>query len=50
MIRKYRIGKNPYGWFLSIPNWWGGYDVIDRLPSHEAAVWMLEHHIKRRMS
>lgn len=50
MGHKYKIGKNRFGWFLAIPRWWGGYDVIDSLPSHEAAVALMErmdHHARR---
>lgn len=49
MRQKYKIGKNPWGWFLSIPGWWGGYDVIEELPSHEAAVTLMERHANNRL-
>lgn len=41
---KFKIGKNPFGWFLSIPKWWGGYDVIEELPTHEAAIALMDHY------
>lgn len=47
MIRKYRIGKNNYGWFLAIPQTWGGWHVIDGLPSWGAAMSLLDNHSRR---
>lgn len=36
--RKIRVGKNDLGWFVALPKWWGGHDVIDAIPTWEAAM------------
>lgn len=35
--KRVKIGKNWNGWYVSLPRWWGGYDVIENLNSFEAA-------------
>ena len=34
---KPRVGKNPNGWFVALPKWGGDFDVIEGLPSQQAA-------------
>lgn len=36
--RKVHVGKNERGWYVALPKWWGGYDVVDDLPSWEQAM------------
>jgi hypothetical protein len=35
---KFRIGKNHLGWYVAIPQGWGGYDVIENVGSFSEAV------------
>lgn len=36
--RKPKVGKNEMGWYVSIPRFWGSWDVLEGLESREAAM------------
>ena len=35
---KFRIGKNYLGWFVAVPQGWGGFHVIENVGSFELAI------------
>lgn len=40
---KLRVGKNVNGWFVAIPQGWGGYDVIEDVGSFDGAMSLANH-------
>lgn len=40
---KFRVGKNDRGWFVAIPQGWGGYNVIEAFDTHEQAMAAYNH-------
>jgi hypothetical protein len=44
VISKFRIGKNQHGWYLTIPTWYGSFNVLEGIASFEEAVWMFDEH------
>lgn len=46
MKQRVLIKQNDLGWFVAFPRWWGGYDVIEAIPTYEEA-WAVYEHRRR---
>lgn len=41
--RKLKVGKNAQGWFVAVPQGWGGYHVLEDVGSFHGAVSLARH-------